>query len=356
MRWKELEKLLENPKGEDNIFNLYNSGRVDKIEELYKVFLATGLPAVLRLDELLSKGGLRKNDVGYVYGKKGIGKSTLVSTAAIVNHLHKNVKDIYYHRYNPDAKKFEEVFKSEGQDGKTTLIVLEDIHYFLPDLVEDMLKSKLSSLDNYIGEWMKINKLMSTGRSILMYVSDEHSLELLRTIISNVVEISGWDELPRLLFPLSPKSKPSYQEKVDEKFFHKTYTLVKGDTKLYKGWDVLARISEEKIKKERGYPVSVRTPRMFKFLTSKLKRGDRKMLKLCGDSSLMEALPYSAREFFESLDIVEKIAWSAIVRYPHLFSQQDVDKLRELVSLDKIWEKVNKNSILLLRDRHFLPY
>jgi hypothetical protein len=41
---------------------------------------------------------------------------------------------------------------------------------------------------------------------------------------------------------------------------------------------------------------------------------------------------------------------------PILFSHQDVDKLRELLDLDKMWEMVNKNSILLLRERHLLPY
>jgi archaellum component FlaC len=523
MRWKELENLLENPKGEDNIFNLYNSGKEDKIKELYYVFLDTRLPAVLDLDELLSKGGPRKKNVGCVYGKKGIGKSTLVSTAAIVNHLNKNVKDIYYHRYNPIAKKFEEVFKSERENGKNRVIVLEDIHYFLPDLIDDILKGKLSPLDNYIGELIKINKLMEEGPSILIYVSDEHSLEFLRSIISNIAEISGWDELSRLLFPPSPKSRPCYQRKIDEEFFGKTYALLKGDIKLYNVWNVATKISEEKIKTELGYPVSVRTPRMFKVLMRKLGKIEKELLKLYEDPLFIEALLQdSVEEFFESLnktkeetiqkmyrelgeillqfrkelnkseeemnklenkirgyktdlkelrekvnmwneniealanehgvlgnwenilnavvehkievknrfikrykeekiheglkreiqnqtklfqdfledlestantykrkvenldekikyytelysivkknwpyatskvreicEKVEEIALNVIKENPILFSRQDVDKLRELLDLDKMWEMVNKNSILLLRERRLLPY
>jgi hypothetical protein len=38
MQWKECVELLESPKGEDNVFRLYNSGKVDAIKELYDVF------------------------------------------------------------------------------------------------------------------------------------------------------------------------------------------------------------------------------------------------------------------------------------------------------------------------------
>jgi polyhydroxyalkanoate synthesis regulator phasin len=61
-------------------------------------------------------------------------------------------------------------------------------------------------------------------------------------------------------------------------------------------------------------------------------------------------------EVYEIYDRVKNIVINTINENPNLFSQEDVNKVHELITTKTMWEKINKNSILLLKESHPLPY
>lgn len=393
MDWKKCEQLLGSLKGEESVFDLYHIGKKEDINELYNTFLQTNLPSVNKLDRLLSgEECRRKMTVASVYGEKGVGKSTLCSTGTIVHFSEGNIRRIFYNRYEPNLQQFRELFVEEGEKGNYTLVVYDDIHYFIQDFIKSIKNGSVSLFDRFTMELVKLNKLRTSDRSLLLYITDRNSLDYLRDVLGNLLRPFDREDLLRLLPPVS---KPSYEIEINEDFFRKTYSLLKGKIKFFNACRVNTKLLEGEI------GVKVSSPRMFKILMKGLESLDKDLFELYKYPSLAEEIIrgitstegslqhpnklqetitqnllyrvnrqsecYSkilkeikegtlteAREVYER---VGKIVRRTISDYPHLFSLQDRSEIEELAkNPEKIWEKVNKNAILSVLERDILSY
>jgi hypothetical protein len=432
MNWKECNQLLDSLKGEESVFALYQKGRTKELEELYEIFLRTNLYSVTKLDRLLAGENNRKRNVACVYGEKGTGKSTVVSVAALVNFEKGNIKELHYHRYEPNKNQFDELFESKKQDGKRIVIIIDDLHYFVGDFAKSLLSGKVSHLDKFLSELREVNTLSTSDSSLLLYITDEHSTYYLYRILSNLVSPFDREDL-LALFP--QVSKSTNEILVDEKFFGRTYSLLGGKEKLYAACKVNIKIVNEEIQSESKVPLKINTPRMFKILMKELDL-DEELQSIYEEYPwLVEAIIHDtakeliqdlekmryqlAQEFYDNVEksvtllrtrlredtnpidgltklkeIIEKyerkieplneriwtcymilfknreipekickvyekakkIIKNTVSQHPSLFSQQDINELEELKDPEKIWEKVNKNAILLLMERTPLPY
>jgi hypothetical protein len=284
--------------------------------ELYSTFVDTQLPYVRDLDRVSTRTPRLKN-VGCLYGRKGTGKSLLASTLAIANYLKGNVGSVYYYRYDPATKTFNRIFEIEGENGNQNVVIADDVHYFWSDLTDDILRGRITPLDRSIDVMIDINKLMNQGRSLLLYISDEHSLDGLRTIVRNVASITDWFELLELFFLTS---KPCFEREVREDFFGTTYALLRGNRRIYNICNALLSLIEKEINTP-TQNIVIGTPRMMRNIISELSHLDlnRPWVKLLEDPFLAYTIIRTGLE--GSIGEVPKIITQEII--------DEYDKMRQ---------------------------
>lgn len=269
MQLNQLETLLDSLKGEESIFRLYQAGRLDEVREVSNTFKSTELPQVAKLYDILFRSRYSRFKVVGVHGEKGVGKSTLASTAILDNYLAGNVDDVHYFRYNSNSQSFDQMFKLINPNPKTTksvVGVLDDIHYFVPDFVTNVFqKGSVTQLDRFTQSLMRINGLLRGKNimSVLLYVSDTHLFHTLRRIYDKLA--SGADRydllelLPRVSGSLSTSSHP-LEIMLDNEFYGKTYAVAGGNKDFY----TAARVFGSLMRDETG--IFADNPRMLKYI------------------------------------------------------------------------------------------
>jgi hypothetical protein len=255
MEYSQLKTLLERPKGEESVFRLYQDGRQEELKEVYKLFLATKVDCVLRFDEILANTKQEPRRVTGVYGGKGIGKSTMASTVAINQYLSRNIDSIRYMRYNPQTQRFEELFNPiERPNPSSRVTFVDDVSYFVPDFVERIFikgKGSIECFDKFVSSLLNIQEVFKEKglKSVLVYVSDSHSLSSLREVFTRILYAADRNDLIELL-PKISKSKSSgvstpFEICVDREFYGKTYAMAGGNIELYRVADIFGNAIQE---------------------------------------------------------------------------------------------------------------
>lgn len=275
MSFYELERRLDSLKGEESVFKLYGEGRRDEIKQINQAFLDSGVYDVKKLNEFVGFGV--QGRVAGVNGPKGVGKSTVLSTAALSALIDGKVEALRYFRYDPTSQSFKKMFHEGDEYGSRSLTVMDDVHYFFPDFVENVFrKGSVRYFDNFVRQLIEINKPMlreerngPNGRKSksLVYVSDTFSFQALKSSYDKLLFAANRGDLIQLLPDLTKKggSWSKLEMDLDGEFYGKTYATAGGDPALYDA----ALAFGNKISEETGLLAT--NPRYLKMLIGGLK-------------------------------------------------------------------------------------
>jgi len=238
MEITELEKLLDSLKGEESIFNLFNSGRHEELDDIHQTFTGAQVYTISRLNEAIQRiEESGANSIISLTGEPGIGKSTLLSTLLVNHHLFGSLNQIDYFRYDPVFQSFVEIFKSKKGEGPRA-VVLDDVHYFLPDFVNNVIvKGSVTQFDRFVGSLQQINSLLRKRPKIgsaLVYVTDTHGFRVLRDAFNSILTAADREDLTSLL-PNLPHNNTAtkFEIGLDTEFFGKTYAFAGGNIDFY---------------------------------------------------------------------------------------------------------------------------
>ena len=240
MEMLQIEKLLDSLKGEESIFRLFKNGKYFELAELYKTFLSAEVHTPYQINETLNAVAQeRKNALISITGEPGVGKSTLLSTLLVNNYLRGNLDQIHYLRYDPALKDFGEIFNISRGDGRgMKAVVIDDILYFLPELVSNVIvRGSVSQFDKFVGKMQYVNDLATrSGRSgsVVVYVSDTYGLRTLQKALGKILLAAERSDLASVLPTLARQNKPRrYETSVGTEFFAQTYALAGGGIEDY---------------------------------------------------------------------------------------------------------------------------
>lgn len=261
MQLTELESLLDNLKGEESVFSLYNQGRYGELEEIYNVFQKTNLTSVSKLSNALDI--FLGRPVYGIFGPKGVGKSTLLSTTLLHYYIKGNIDAINYLRYSPDKDNFETIFRLEKENAKRAVTVFDDIHYSIPKFLHNVfVKGSVRFFDNFNAAMVKLNKFIKNyPSSMLIYISDNYGFKPIRDAYFEVLFAAGRSDLIRLIPGIPTKSN---EISIDNEFYARTFSILGGNPKTY---EVASRFGEVL---ELEHNKLFTTPRALKILIGEL--------------------------------------------------------------------------------------
>jgi len=334
MRYSQLEALLDSLKGEESVFRLYEQGKNVELKEVYRVFLEAQLYTVTRFNEILAN--LRKNPsrVVGVKGEKGTGKSTLVSTAVINYYLSGNIDDLRYLRYEPATQKFEELFQVKKHNPKSRVIVVDDIHYFVPDFIGDVfIKGSVTYFDKFVNDLWNIYRLYKDRhfKSVLIYVSDTHSLPALQRCFDKILFKAGRGDLIKLFPKVSGRGtiSSSYEIEVDKEFYGKTYAKLRGNIRLYDTANIFGSL----IEKETG--ILTTNPRLLKYLIRLIRKYGRRIdTKLFIDDEI--ATKIVRGELVNPTEVIDHIYKRASELVKEFYSHLENSRLEAIGALKRL--------------------
>lgn len=261
MQLTKLETLLDNLKGEESVFGLYNQGRYGELEEIHDTFQRTGLGSVRKLSSALENFSGRS--VYGLYGQKGVGKSTLLSTV-LLDHYRKNQIDaINYLRYNSATDNFDSIFRLAKGGARRAVTVLDDVHYSIPKFLHNVfVRGSVSFFDRFNSAMTKLNSsLKDYPSSVMIYVSDDYGFKLLRDTYFEILFAAGRSDLIRFL-PTAPGK--SNEINIDNEFYTRTYSIVGGNPSTYEAANRFGEVLELE------YGNLLTTPRALKILIKEL--------------------------------------------------------------------------------------
>ncbi len=269
MEISQLEVLLDNQKGEESAFRLYQEGRHWEINEIANLFLQTQISDVTRLNEFIANLKYQKSSqVIGVYGERGAGKSTLSSSLLLNHYILGNIDELRYFRYNTSLKNFEELFKLNRNSPKNRAICLDDTIYLVPDL------SGSGKVAPFIRTLEDVTKLYGQQPTTLfIYISDAHSVKILQELYDRILYMIGRRDLvpslPRI--PSAQKLENPNEMEVTREFYGKTYAVAGGDIRLYDVGNIFGNVLQE----ESG--LFATNPRLLKFLIKQIKTYSEQM-------------------------------------------------------------------------------
>ncbi|TAL46853.1 hypothetical protein EPN87_04215 [archaeon] len=259
MRFSEVRELLDELKGEDSVFKLLET-KEWAISELYSLFINTKVKDVARLQEFLSNLKGDESRTISVGGERGVGKSTLVSTALLDNYSDGKIDQINYIRYNVTDGNFKELFKISRTNPKSRVIVIDDILYFMPDWATGRVSNFIRTLDS-------ITKMYyERSPTLLIYVTDTWSPDVFYTICDGVARVAGRQDLLQNLPrpPISKKVHNPHEINIDSEFFGRTYSITEGDYQYYD----IAKAFGDVMRSTKGLLAT--NPRLLRFLINKV--------------------------------------------------------------------------------------
>jgi hypothetical protein len=182
-------------------------------------------------------------------GQKGVGKSVAVSSSVVSAYIDEKIKYVNYLRYNKESGNFDSLFFKGDPDAGKRVVIIDDIHYFLPDFHQNVLvEGNVGNLDRFVQNLIDMTSfyLEEPTNTTMVYVSDTLSYEALRKIYDKMLFAAGRGDLIKLLPDVTSKGVGgSPHLSLDSEFYGKTYTLLKGKPEIYKTASMFAEIMEE---------------------------------------------------------------------------------------------------------------
>jgi len=275
MDFYQLEQRLDSLKGEESVFKLYREGKYGDVKDINQALLGSGLYNVRKLKQFVEFE--EQGRVLGVVGEKGVGKSTVLSAAALSALIDGKVKALRYFRYDPTSQSFQKMFHEGDEYDSRSVTVVDDVHYFFPEFVENVFrKGSVRYFDAFVRQLIDINKPMlqemekpsgSRKSKSLVYVSDTFSFGALKSSYDKLLFAANRGDLIQLLPDLTKKgsSWSKLEIDLDGEFYGKTYAAAGGDPALYDA----AFAFGNRIREETG--ILATNPRYLKMLIGSLK-------------------------------------------------------------------------------------